>query len=120
MEQLKEQNIIIWVDAQLSPAIAKWLQEDFHIKAASMRALGLLTADDEVIFNQAKENNVILLTKDIDLVKLQERFGQPPKIIHLTCGNTASKEVRKILQKHFSFIIDALINKNEAVIEITD
>src|SRR3954464_3901309 len=106
MEQHKGKTITIWVDAQLSPIIAKWLKDDLQIDAASVRSLGLLSAADEIIFNLAKENDVILLTKDIDLVKLQQRLGPPPKIIYLTCGNTTNKTVRQILQKYFPFIIE--------------
>lgn len=120
MAQHKEEKITIWIDAQLSPAIAKWLCEDFDVNASSMRALGLLFASDEEIFKKAKEHNVILLTKDIDLVVLQRKWGQPPKIIHLTCVNSTNQLVRQILQKHFTFIIEVLIENDEPVIEITD
>ncbi|MBD0367466.1 MAG: hypothetical protein ICV53_15370 [Flavisolibacter sp.] len=42
-------DAVVWVDAQLSPVIAKWLTEDFTLKAHSLRSLGLRDADDLVL-----------------------------------------------------------------------
>lgn len=39
----------VWVDAQLSPAIARWLQITFGIEAVAVRDLGLLEAKDREI-----------------------------------------------------------------------
>lgn len=116
----KTRDILIWVDAQLSPAIAKWLAEDFRVKAASLRSLGLRDADDLIVFEKAREASAVVLTKDIDLLKIQERRGPPPKIIHLTCGNTFNRAVRAIMQKHFPFIIESLFDRNEPFVEIAD
>ncbi len=113
-------DIVIWVDAHLSPVIAKWLIEDFGITAASLYSLGLRDADDLIIFKEARQAAAIVLTKDIDLLKIQEQLGQPPKIIYLTCGNTSNKVVRAIMQKHFQYITEFLIANNEPFIEITD
>ena len=60
----------IWVDAHLSPAIAKWLIEDFNVKAASLQSLGLRDVDDLTIFKETRTASAILLTKDIDLTKI--------------------------------------------------
>jgi len=36
----------IWIDAQLSPAIAKWIAESFLVQAIALRDLGLRDATD--------------------------------------------------------------------------
>ncbi len=72
----------IWIDAQLSPSLALWINNSFkNVKAHSLRALGLRDADDEAIFLKAKMQNVVLMSKDIDFVMLLERFGPPPQLI---------------------------------------
>lgn len=71
----------LWIDAQLSPAIASWITEDFPVIATALRDLGLRDATDPVIFNAAKNADVIVMTKDADFPQLLERFGPPPKII---------------------------------------
>lgn len=46
----------LWIDAQLSPAIAAWINRTFDdIEAESVRALGLLDATDPEIFEEAKK-----------------------------------------------------------------
>lgn len=33
--------MILWIDAQLSPALARWIRDTFHIEAQAVRDLGL-------------------------------------------------------------------------------
>ena len=76
----------VWLDAQLSPRIARWLAETFHVTALAVRDSGLRDAEDEVIFLAARKSADLVITKDGDFVELLERHGSPPKIIWLTCG----------------------------------
>ena len=78
----------IWVDAHLSPAIATWSSTTLEIEAVALRDLGLRDAEDTEIFQVAKAQRAILMTKDSDFVDLVERLGSPPQIIWLTCGNS--------------------------------
>ncbi|CAN5400020.1 hypothetical protein BH10BAC3_BH10BAC3_11510 [soil metagenome] len=122
MEQPEIDNasILVWVDAHLSTIIAKWLRDDFGLSANSLKFLGLRDADDEIIFFAAREANAIILTKDIDLKILQNRHGQPPKIIRLTIGNTSNIVVRNALAKNLNFILDYLVVQDKPYLEITD
>jgi predicted nuclease of predicted toxin-antitoxin system len=76
-----------WIDAQLPPQLAEWLRAEFDCAAFALRELGLRDADDRIIFDRARAENVIVISKDIDFVDLVSRFGAPPKLIWLTCGN---------------------------------
>lgn len=80
----------IWVDAQLSPALAVWISSQFSIEAKAVRELGLRDATDHQIFLRAKEEVAVVLTKDSDFVGLVKRLGMPPQVIWLTCGNTSN------------------------------
>ena len=46
----------IWIDAQLSPAIAFWIEENFDVRAIALRDLGLRDSEDFEIFNEAKKS----------------------------------------------------------------
>ncbi len=37
----------IWIDAQMSPAIAPWINGNFAVNAIAIRNLGLRDAEDE-------------------------------------------------------------------------
>lgn len=78
----------IWVDAHLSPEIAVWICNTLGIEAIALRDLGLRDAEDPEIFETAKAQRAIVMTKESDFVDLVERLGSPPQIIWLTCGNS--------------------------------
>lgn len=107
----------IWIDAQLSPAIALWMKEQFNIDAVPLRDIGLRDAEDEEIFQKARTANAVVLTKDSDFLFLLDRFGPPPKIIWITCGNTSNLKLKSILSETLQAAID-LLNNGEELIEI--
>ena len=107
----------IWIDAQLSPAIAAWIEDSFHIKAVALRDLGLREAEDEIVFMAARKSEAVVMTKDADFILLLERFGSPPKIILLTCGNTSNAKLKTILGSTLEDALE-LLGKEENLVEI--
>ncbi len=87
----------IWVDAHLSPTSATWITNTFEITALALRSIGLRDAEDFEIFEAAKAQGVIFMTKDSDFVDLVDRLGAPSQIIWLTCGNTSNARLQEIL-----------------------
>jgi predicted nuclease of predicted toxin-antitoxin system len=57
----------------------------------------LRDAEDPEIFEAAKSEGVILMTKDSDFMDLVDRLESPPQIIWLTCGNTSNARLKEIL-----------------------
>jgi len=108
---------MIWVDAQLSPALAPWIRETFGVACASMRDLGLRDATDLRIFQEARQQGAIVMTKDVDFAVIQAQRGAPPQIIWLTCGNTSNTMLREVLLAHLSKVL-GLLEQGEALVEI--
>ena len=108
---------MIWIDAQLSPAIAEWLRDSLGVDAKALREIGLRDAEDEEIFNAASKAEAIVMTKDSDFVLLLHRFGPPPKIILLTCGNTSNANLKRILRVTLNDAL-SLLESGEDLIEI--
>ncbi|MDB9541630.1 DUF5615 family PIN-like protein [Microcystis aeruginosa CS-1036] len=108
----------IWVDAHLSPAIATWISTTLEIEAVALRDLGLRDAEDTEIFQVAKAQRAILMTKDSDFVDLVERLGSPPQIIWLTCGNTSNARLREILSETLPRALE-LLDAGETLVEIS-
>ena len=92
----------LWLDAQLSPLLAEWIGKNFQVSAVALRELGLRDAEDQEIFDAAKTQDAIVMTKDAYFVLLLERFGPPPKIIWIRCGNTSKERMREILSRQLS------------------
>jgi predicted nuclease of predicted toxin-antitoxin system len=110
----------IWIDAQLSPALAAWINRTYDdINAQSVRAVDLRDAEDEEIFQAAREANVIVMSKDSDFLSLLDRHGPPPSVIWITCGNTSNRRMRKILGKTLQPAVE-MLKGDETVVEIGD
>ena len=109
----------IWIDAQLSPAIAAWISQNFSVDAIALRDIGLRDADDADIFAAARAVHAVVMTKDSDFVSLLDRLGPPPQVIWVTCGNTSNARLGQILLATLAEAI-TLLKNGERLVEITD
>ncbi|MGI8555665.1 MAG: DUF5615 family PIN-like protein [Pyrinomonadaceae bacterium] len=108
---------MIWIDAQMSPAIAVWITANFPLEAFAIRDVGLRDSEDREIFLEARKHSAIVMTKDSDFVTLQTELGAPPKIIWITCGNTSNARLMKILTATLSEALE-LLNAGEDLVEV--
>ena len=108
----------IWIDAQMSPAIAAWVSGNFPVGAVAVRDLGLRDAEDEEIFQAARRENAIVMTKDSDFVLLLDRLGPPPQVIWVTCGNTSNARLKEILTNTLPKALE-LLKSGEKLVEIS-
>lgn len=111
--------MIIWVDAQLSPAVARWVTESFGLEAHAVRDLGLRSAKDPEIFRAARQEGIVVMSKDSDFVDLVERLGPPPQVMWVTCGNTSNAWLRQVLSTELPRALQ-LLERGERVVEIAD
>src|SRR5437868_8405478 len=107
----------IWIDAQLSPAIAAWLSANYLVTAQALRDLGLRDATDRKIFAEAGAAGAVVMTKDSDFVTLLEEQGPPPQVIWLTCGNTSNARLKQILTNALPQAI-SLLESGEPLVEV--
>jgi len=110
--------MMIWVDAQMSPSIATWISSTFGVTAVAVREVGLRDAKDQEIFQAAKKDRNIVMTKDSDFVSLLERFGPPPQVLWVTCGNTSNLRLKEILTGTLPKALE-LLNSGEKLVEIS-
>jgi predicted nuclease of predicted toxin-antitoxin system len=107
----------VWIDAQLPPGIAAWIKQNFSINAFALRDLGLRDAEDIDIFKAAKIADAVIMTKDSDFLNLLNKFGPPPQVLWLTCGNTSNQHLQQILAVALPEAL-IMLEKNEKLIEI--
>lgn len=107
----------VWVDAQLSPALAAWIEQELGIAARSASRLGLRDATDEEIFQAARVADAVVLTKDADFVRLLAALGPPPHVVWLTFGNTSNAHARAVLRSALPAAL-SMVAAGEALIEI--
>lgn len=114
-----DQDWEIWLDAQISPIIAKWITDYSGYIAKSSYTLGMLKATDFTIYNEAKSaGKVVLISKDADFPELINRLGSPPKLIKINRGNCDNRMLWEFLKPHLLTALNLLINTDTSIVEI--
>ncbi|MCF6318196.1 MAG: DUF5615 family PIN-like protein [Proteobacteria bacterium] len=75
-------------------------------------------SDDIDIWQFAKDNNFVIVTKDIDFNELSVLNGFPPKVIWLNIGNCNNDRIEKIIQSHSRNLILFAKESESGFIEI--
>ncbi|MBI5383277.1 MAG: DUF5615 family PIN-like protein [Verrucomicrobia bacterium] len=104
------------VDAQLPPALARWLGEH-GVAATPVRELGLRDSDDGSIWNCAVEGGWTVLTKDEDFVARCVGSPAGPPVVWLRIGNCTNHVLCAWLEPLLPQVIDRL-REGEKLIEV--
>ncbi|MBL9201305.1 MAG: DUF5615 family PIN-like protein [Opitutaceae bacterium] len=84
-------------DENLSPDLPRLLAGGFP-DSAHLRDLGLVGADDAVIWQAAAARGFVLVSKDDDFLELAILRGAPPKVVSIGVGNCRTAEVAALLR----------------------
>jgi predicted nuclease of predicted toxin-antitoxin system len=68
--------------------------------------LGLAHTDDTTIWEFAKANGLVIVTKDSDFHQRNLVFGPPPAVVWLRLGNASTDEIEHALRMHTTSILD--------------
>ena len=109
--------MIVWLDAQLSPRLTRWIKETFTVECSHVRDFGCRNAEDPEIFEKARKAGAVVMTKDEDFVHLVQQKGSPPQVVWVTCGNMANTRFKEVLRSTFDDAM-LLIAAGEPVVEI--
>ena len=93
------------VDAQLPPAVARWLRDAGH-DAQAVREVGLREAEDDVIWKHALTTKAVIITKDEDFPIRAQQSETSPVIVWLRIGNTSNHTLQLWLMPQLPQIID--------------
>jgi predicted nuclease of predicted toxin-antitoxin system len=88
------------IDENLSHKLVRAL-EDLYPDSEHVRDMGLKAADDHLIWEQAKNKDLIIVSKDSDFYQRSLLFGHPPKVIWIRRGNCSTSDVETIMRIHF-------------------
>jgi predicted nuclease of predicted toxin-antitoxin system len=81
-------------DENLSHRLVRMLADLFP-DSVHVREVGLEAADDPVVWDYAKNNDLMIVSKDSDLHQRSFVFGHPPKIIWVRLGNCSTSDVER-------------------------
>jgi predicted nuclease of predicted toxin-antitoxin system len=103
------------VDAQLPPALARWLTAQGY-EATHVTDLGLGAADDITIWQRAYAEGYALISKDDDFVLLRLREPEA-KLIWVTMGNCSKANLLSRFATALPELLAAL-EGGEALVEL--
>ena len=87
-------------DENLSPKLPNRLSDLFP-NSLHVRDVGMKATIDPIVWDYAKDNDLIIVSKDADMQDLSLVFGNPPKVIWLRLGNCSTSQVKNLLRREF-------------------
>jgi predicted nuclease of predicted toxin-antitoxin system len=106
------------LDENLSRRIVPFLQTTFP-DSSQVTLLNLEGASDSEIWQYAKTNSFVIVSRDSDFQERPLVVGHPPQVVWLKIPNRSKAVVLKILLDHHAEIEQALIGQNRACVEIS-
>ncbi len=86
-------------DHNLSPSLVSILLNTYP-RSAHVYDLGLAESEDIQIWEYARANGFVIVSKDSDYLAISARLGHPPKVIRIGLGNCPTDDVVALLQTH--------------------
>lgn len=90
-------------DQNLSPCLVARLADLFP-GSDHVYPLGLDQVLDVEVWDYAKDNSFIMVSKDADFSELSLLHGYPPKLIWLRLGNCTTTQIEKLLRSNYEAI----------------
>ena len=90
-------------DQNLSPCLITHLR-DIYPDASHVSLLGLDRANDQDVWQYARDNEYTIVTKDSDFNESVITRGFPPKVVWIRRGNCTTSEIETILRSHWEDI----------------
>ena len=90
-------------DQNLSPRLCTRLS-DLYPGSNHVNTLGIARAPDEEVWEYARREDFLIVTKDADFSDLCILSGFPPKVIWIRRGNCQTSEIEILLRQHYSDI----------------
>ena len=104
-------------DENLSRRLVPFLQYDYP-GSSQVVLLGMQSASDKEVWQKAREDGHVIVTRDADVQELSLVWGQPPKVIRLKTLNQSRAATLKVLVENKDAITEALIGNDLASVEI--
>jgi predicted nuclease of predicted toxin-antitoxin system len=105
------------LDENLSRRLVPFLQHDFP-DSSQVVLLGMESASDKEVWQKAKDEGYVIVTRDADFQELSLVWGQPPKVIRLKTLNQSRAATLKVLLEYREIITESLIEHDLASVEI--
>ena len=105
------------LDENLSRRLVPFLQHDYP-GSNQVVLLGMQSATDKEVWQKAKDDGYVIVTRDADFQELSLVWGHPPKVIRLKTFNQGRASTLTVLIENKELITTALVANGLASVEI--
>ncbi|MGV0028745.1 DUF5615 family PIN-like protein [Phormidesmis priestleyi] len=92
---------------------------DLYPDSEHVKTLGLINTDDVVIWEYAKTNGFVIVSKDSDFHQRSLLYGHPPKFIYLRIGNCPTSKIIQVLRDNLDTITQFESSETESLLVLT-
>jgi predicted nuclease of predicted toxin-antitoxin system len=89
---------------------------DLPPNSEHVKTLGLINTDDALIWEYAKTNGFVIVSKDSDFHQRSLLYGHPPKFIYLRIGNCPTSKITQILRDNLDMIVQFESGETESLL----
>jgi predicted nuclease of predicted toxin-antitoxin system len=90
-------------DQNLSPRLARRLA-DLYPDSAHVSEFGLDQAQDVEVWDHARQEDFLIVSKDSDFNELSLLRGFPPKVVWIRRGNCTTQGIEAILRQNYDLV----------------
>ncbi|MEM1167622.1 MAG: DUF5615 family PIN-like protein [Cyanobacteria bacterium P01_H01_bin.35] len=105
------------LDHNLSPRLVSRLA-NIYPHSSHLYFLGLDQASDRDVWQYARDNQYIIVTKDADFYDLVILLGFPPKLIWIRVGNCTTSQIEILLRSRYDDIVALSQDASNSVLVI--
>lgn len=84
-------------DQNLSRALVARLADLFP-GSVHVSTIGLTRSEDESVWDRAKQDDLVIVTKDTDFHQRAFLYGAPPKVVWIRLGNCSTNDVEQLIR----------------------
>ncbi|MBW4500103.1 MAG: DUF5615 family PIN-like protein [Scytonema hyalinum WJT4-NPBG1] len=89
---------------------------DLYPNSEHVKTLRLVNSDDVVIWEFAKSNDFVIVSKDSDFHQRSLLYAHPPKFIYLRIGNSPTSKIVQIMRDKFDTISRFVDSEVESIL----
>jgi predicted nuclease of predicted toxin-antitoxin system len=103
------------LDENLSDRIVHRIT-DLYPNSEHVKTLALMNTDDGIIWEYAKANDFVIVSKDSDFHQRSLLYGHPPKFVYLRIGNSPTTKIVQLLRDNFGMISEFGDRESESIL----
>ncbi len=109
----------VLIDQNLSFRLVDVLSSRFP-GSCHVRDVGLSGDDDERIWQLAKDEGFVIVTKDNDFLARALVRGHPPQIVQIRIGNASTRQIAELLRMRADDVAQFVAENVESVFMLQD